>query len=49
MMEKEEPFLMKAGQWVKFESITKDEFEKIEKEVEEGRYVQRFYEKKGTA
>ena len=49
MMEKEEPFLMKAGQWVKFESITKYEFEKIEKEVEEGRYVQRFYEKKGTA
>ncbi|MCI6059812.1 MAG: 5-oxoprolinase subunit PxpB [Dorea sp.] len=42
---KEDPFLVRAGEWVKFIPITKREYELIRKDVERGTYRLKTYEK----
>lgn len=36
--EREKPVLLEAGQYIKFRSVTQEEYEKIEKQVEENTY-----------
>ena len=36
--EREKPVLLEAGQYIKFHSVTQEEYEKIEKQVEENTY-----------
>lgn len=44
--EKEDPFLLKAGQWVKFRPIQEKEYLNIEEQVRRERYRVRRYERK---
>lgn len=43
--EREEPVLLKAGQYIKFRSVTADEYVSIEKQVENGTYEYVTYDK----
>ena len=42
---KENPFLLNAGQWIKYVPIDKKEFLKIKEQCEKGKYVPRSYRK----
>ncbi len=42
---KENPFLLKAGQWIRHRPISKEEYLEIKKQVEAGTYVCRSWEK----
>lgn len=41
--EKERPFLLKAGDYIKFKSISQEEYDEIKKEVISGKYVEKRY------
>ena len=43
--EREKPVLLEAGQYIKFRSVTEDEYKKIEKQVEDGTYSYVIYDK----
>lgn len=43
--ERDEPVLLKAGQYIRFRSVTEEEFRTIEKQVEDGTYVYVTYAK----
>lgn len=43
--EREKPILLESGQYIKFYSITKEEYEEIEKEIENGTYRYVIYDK----
>ena len=47
-MGKPDPFLMKAGQWVRFRSIDRAEYEDIAAKVRAGAYQCRFYRKEAA-
>lgn len=42
---REDPFLLKAGQWVKFKPVTEEEYYDIKKQVEAGTYQCNVYDK----
>ena len=42
---KKDPFLLHAGQWIKFVPINETEYWKIKEDVEKGQYQCRTYEK----
>lgn len=46
---RENPFLLKAGQWIRHIPIGRDEYFDIKRRVELSEYVCRTYEKEGTA
>lgn len=41
--EKEEPFLLSAGDWVRHVPVTKDEYDRIRRDVENGTYKVKIY------
>ena len=43
--EREKPVLLEAGQYIKFRSVTEDEYKKIKKQVEDGTYSYVIYDK----
>ncbi len=43
--DREEPILLNAGQYIKFKSITQAEYDKIEKQLEDGTYTYKMYNK----
>ena len=43
--EREKPVLLEAGQYIKFRSVTEDEYKQIEKQVEDGTYSYVIYDK----
>ena len=42
---KEDPFLLHAGQWIRHRPVSKEEYLDIRKQVEDGSYVCRSWEK----
>lgn len=40
---KEKPFLLKAGDYIKFKSISQEEYDEIKKEIISGKYVEKRY------
>ncbi len=47
--EKEDPFLLNAGDWVKHIPVTKEEYDRIRRDVENGTYQVKSYELKENA
>ena len=45
---KEDPFMIKAGMWVKFKAISRTEYDRIEKLVEAGEYQVKIYGKENA-
>lgn len=45
--DRENPVLLEAGQYIKFRSVTKEEYDRIEKEVADGTYQYVIYDKEG--
>ena len=43
--QREEPFLLSAGQWIRFVPINEDRYHEIKENVEKGQYQCRTYEK----
>ncbi len=43
---REDPFLVHAGEWVKYVPVTRREYDQIKKDVEKGRYQVKTYTKK---
>lgn len=42
--EREKPILFEAGNYIKFIPVSEEEYYKIEKEIQEGKYQLRIYE-----
>lgn len=45
--DREKPVLLEAGQYIKFRSVEKEEYDRIEKEVADGTYQYVIYDKEG--
>ncbi len=47
--DREKPVLLEAGQYIRFRSVTEEEYRKIEKQVEDGTYTYVTYEKEASS
>ena len=45
--DREKPVLLEAGQYIRFRSVSQEEYERIEKEVADGTYQYVVYDKEG--